>query len=291
MQGVSFCMPSYEGSGKYHAMIARSVCINANTKNANGAYQLMRYLMDYEQPLMQEVTDATRLTGIPVNRSVVDGQVETAKTIGGRSIFGKDGAARVLPLADEYAEVLLNGFENISSASFNNPKLLQIIEDTMGAYFDGTTSDYDSCVKELENKLKLYANGSALYKIVPLLHDYIELEGVIMKTLKKMSFILAAAILCASAAGCTGTSQKVEIKEPEGELSVYYVTSKSPAVRQMLDSFKTDNPNIKLNVEGFFTAEEMDNRLATELTSGKGPDVMVFDTSTSMDLTKMISRQ
>ena len=110
-----------------------------------------------------------------------------------------------------------------------------------------------------------------------------------MKLKKISSVFLASVMLCASVAGCTGNSQKVEIKEPEGELSVYYVTAKSPAVRQMLDSFKTDNPNIKLNVEGFFTAKEMDNRLSTELTSGKGPDVMIFDTSTSMDLTKMMA--
>lgn len=151
------CMPSFNGADKYQAAIERCVCVNANTKNASAAYSLVRYLMDYETPLSDNQTEQ-QYSGMPISRIAVKKQLETAKTIGGKKLTSKDGTVSVSPLREEYADDILNCFDNISSSSIVNPKLLEIISDSMGPYFDGTSSDYDACVKDLENKLKLYVN-------------------------------------------------------------------------------------------------------------------------------------
>ena len=103
------CMPSYEGAGKYQAVIERSVCVNANTKNTNAAYQLVRFFMDYQTPLMED-SMSQHYSGIPISRTAVEKQMETAKTIGGKYLKGKDGMIKVNPLSDEYADTILSCF-------------------------------------------------------------------------------------------------------------------------------------------------------------------------------------
>lgn len=157
MEPRFFALPTHEGSDTYHAMVMDLACVNANTKNANAAYQLVRYLMDYDAPLPQNSQQASSV-GIPVNRSVLEGQIQDTMTIGGQNIRSAGGLIPVSPLSEEHAQKVRDCLDRISSVSLFNPKVTQIFSDCMGPYLDGTTSDYEGCVKELENKLKLYVN-------------------------------------------------------------------------------------------------------------------------------------
>lgn len=157
LESQIFALPSHEDSGKYRAMAMEMALINANTKNANAAYQLVRYLMDYDRPLPQSAKSAQQI-GLPINRSVLEKQLETTKTIGGQHIKGADGMVPVLPLSEEHAQFIMKCISNVSSTGLYNQKVTTIVEDCMGPYINGVTSDYEGCVRELENKLKLYVN-------------------------------------------------------------------------------------------------------------------------------------
>ena len=93
------------------------------------------------------------------------------------------------------------------------------------------------------------------------------MEGFCMK-----KFLLALALLglllCFANCGKANT------------LTVYVVDTEPLYVRAV-DRFASDNPDINLEIEKFSNYEEMNDRLNTELMSGKGPDVLLLNSNQS----------
>ena len=78
-----------------------------------------------------------------------------------------------------------------------------------------------------------------------------------------LCLIFGAAILC-------GCSIKTE------ELTVYVINTEA-LYSSAVASFAEQNPDIKLNVVSFESYDDVSERLNTELMSGKGPDVLLFN--------------
>lgn len=108
-----------------------------------------------------------------------------------------------------------------------------------------------------------------------------------------LSFLLAGTILAFSLWGCGNASQEasapdasVKASDAEGELSVYAVASDAK-VDRYIEEFNLIYKNVKVEKRTFETQEEMDEKVKTELSAGKGPDVIIFDSATSLDVIKM----
>lgn len=104
--------------------------------------------------------------------------------------------------------------------------------------------------------------------------------------------LLAAVILAVAVCGCGTAAQGPAAEtsgtksEAEGELSVYAIAS-DDKVDQYIKDFNTVYKNVKVEKRVFETQEEFDETVRTELSDGTGPDVILFDEKTSLDLFKM----
>lgn len=68
-----------------------------------------------------------------------------------------------------------------------------------------------------------------------------------------------------------------------------YVVDTEPLYVRAVDRFASDNPDINLEIEKFSNYEEMNDRLNTELMSGKGPDVLLMHSNkSSTDAAKLV---
>lgn len=108
--------------------------------------------------------------------------------------------------------------------------------------------------------------------------------------MKKIIFALML-IACILLTGCTNTEQvskeQSEVgSKAEGSLSVYALQS-DDKVDAYIKDFNIQHKNVKVEKRGFETQEEMDETVKTELNAGKGPDVIIFDARSSLDLVKL----
>lgn len=107
-----------------------------------------------------------------------------------------------------------------------------------------------------------------------------------MKKITTFLVILLCVVLLFSA--CNNTEDPNQSTAGTGEkvLDVYYLAS-DPAATSIVKGYLSKDPNVKLNAVAFQSVEEMDLRISTESSSGKGADVVLFSSVTTLDTAKM----
>lgn len=111
--------------------------------------------------------------------------------------------------------------------------------------------------------------------------------------MKKLLSFLIALSLCSGMAGCSSgssssSSQSAEpVKPAEGSVLTVYYLSDTPAAAQIVSGYKAAYRDVVLEATEFSNAEQMDVQIATETGSGKGPDVILFPKTTTLDTAKM----
>ena len=85
---------------------------------------------------------------------------------------------------------------------------------------------------------------------------------------KKITLLAVGIIVVLLVLGVTGV-----LKRP---LTVYVDTT-VPLYREAVADFRKEHSDVKLKIVTFDSYEEMKTRVNSEIMSGKGPDVMLFD--------------
>ena len=113
--------------------------------------------------------------------------------------------------------------------------------------------------------------------------------------MKKSLFISVLLFVCIILfSGCTpgGTNSTTVTTKPDvsGSIDIYYLADDACSIH-ILKSFKSSTADVTINATGFSSVEEMDTRIAAEISGNKGPDVILFPSATSLDTTKMAMNQ
>ncbi len=107
-----------------------------------------------------------------------------------------------------------------------------------------------------------------------------------MKKISSVLIILLCFVLLLSACNNTENPGPTAATIGENTLDVYYLAS-DPAASFIVKGYLSKDPHVKLNAVAFQSVEEMDLRISTEATSGKGADVVLFSSGTTLDTAKM----
>ena len=118
--------------------------------------------------------------------------------------------------------------------------------------------------------------------------------------MKKLFVFLLCICLLLISAGCTEKTPTVSTdpsttadtdaettKTGKTVLDVYYLKTQFPTAEYIVRAFMLANPNVTVNITAFQDAEQMDLQIASELSAGKGPDVVFFTGATTLDTVKM----
>lgn len=106
----------------------------------------------------------------------------------------------------------------------------------------------------------------------------------------------AAVMLTAAGTGCSG-KDKVTIQEPTDKLVIYSGPEVDKALKAALSSFKNLYPNVEVEYKEFGTSDDPEaesNYLETiknELSSGKGPDLILMHSSEYDDIYRMMKSE
>lgn len=73
----------------------------------------------------------------------------------------------------------------------------------------------------------------------------------------------------------------------ESEFSIYLLKENFSDIADAVAQFRTENPEIALSITQFDTTEELDDTLIRDFNTNTGPDVVLFDYTTTLDLQKM----
>lgn len=118
--------------------------------------------------------------------------------------------------------------------------------------------------------------------------------------MKKLFVFLLCICLLLISAGCTEKTPTVSTdpsttadtdaettKTGKTVLDVYYLKTQFPTAEYIVRAFMLANPNVTVNITAFQDAEQMDLQIASELSAGKGPDMVFFTGATTLDTVKM----
>lgn len=143
-----FMVPS-ELSGEFHATVRDFGFISTKSNHKEQAYQVLRYLMDYDFYKLGIVYEE----GVPVNQNNFESQFQelcgmTKVTIGNKS-------KQVSTMSEELKKKLKEQIEQVHSASFPCPDEEQIFVESMTDYVNGVAS-FESCFQQMCNRLSIY---------------------------------------------------------------------------------------------------------------------------------------
>ena len=113
-----------------------------------------------------------------------------------------------------------------------------------------------------------------------------------MKRMCRLVLVILSTLALLSActpSGNTGTTGNTSPSEPAC-LDIYYLADDACSVH-MIQSFQSSTADITVNATAFNSVEEMDTRIAAEISGNKGPDVILFPSTTSLDTVKMAANQ
>lgn len=146
---IYYHMIPEETEGGYRATIRDFGFVNAKSNCPKAAYQLLKYLMDYDSYGLGVVYRA----GTPVNRNIFKSQFQKLSDI--TKITMGSNSLKVSPMSEELFEKIEKQMEQITSADFLHPDMEQIFVETMVDYVNGI-ADFDSCYQQMCNRLTLY---------------------------------------------------------------------------------------------------------------------------------------
>ena len=132
------------------AQVVQYGAINANTQNAEGAWELLHYLLDTSADRNFSKYETESVYYAPVNKSVYENCVSQLTSQSGP---GPDG--KVDPLDAEYGQLLSELPSRITESVIPNTALGALVQECMEPCLLGTDS-FDNCYATLEQRLKLY---------------------------------------------------------------------------------------------------------------------------------------
>ena len=113
-----------------------------------------------------------------------------------------------------------------------------------------------------------------------------------MKKLRLFLSVLMSVLLLFSGCMPGQKNDTTETKNTDAPVSleIYYLADDASSIH-IINSFKSTTVDITVNATGFASVEEMDTRIAAEISGNKGPDVILFPCTTSLDTAKMARNQ
>ena len=142
-------IPNTNGDGGYNANIISYGVVNSNSKNISEGYKLMKYLMNYDYKSEYESYS------LPIKKSAVTNILDKVK-IGYKSYqVSSTESISTLPWDNETIESFNYLLDHVTTSSFANAKVEEIINNTMQGFVSGTDS-FDTCYDKMINQLKLY---------------------------------------------------------------------------------------------------------------------------------------
>ncbi|MDD6033423.1 MAG: extracellular solute-binding protein [Oscillospiraceae bacterium] len=132
------------------AQIIQYGAINANTKQEDAAWKVLKYLYDYPSTMLFAKYDIEAACYAPVNPDSFDSCLHELTTFEGQGPGKKTDR-----LSEENAEVLWQISAGITRAVIPNPAVGAIVQDCMKPYLTGAV-DFDGCYDALIEKLELY---------------------------------------------------------------------------------------------------------------------------------------
>jgi len=139
--------------GGMTAQVVQYGAINANTKNADKAWNLLNYLLDYTSVEMNfSKYNKTAIYYAPIKKEVYEDCVEQLTSKKGPGPGGKVG-----PLSEENGKILSELPSQIKTSVIPNVALGMLVQESLDPYLSGTES-FDHCYDELIQKLGLYLN-------------------------------------------------------------------------------------------------------------------------------------
>lgn len=147
-------MPSYKGDDKPTAIIDSSLGISKNCKNKSAAYNFIKIAIS------EDIQSSPNLySSIPVNtKATKDLKQQYMNEV--NNIFQLPFIKTKIvkqPLSDNLQKYYSKVTENIQNAVITDYEVDQIMTESLTPYFEDKSS-YETCVKALENKIKLYIN-------------------------------------------------------------------------------------------------------------------------------------
>ncbi|MCI9219251.1 MAG: hypothetical protein HFH94_05885 [Lachnospiraceae bacterium] len=126
--------------------------VNANTRNAENAWKLLKYLMDAPMTVDFPKYETQSIYYAPVSAAVYEESVE--------ALSSKDGVGPgwpVKPLNEANAQLLLEIPGRIQEAVIPNAALGNLTQECMEPYFLGEDS-FENCYDKMIQRMKLYLN-------------------------------------------------------------------------------------------------------------------------------------
>ena len=143
---------SQRGSEDVTAQIIQYGAINANTKNAEGAWRLLQYILDAPVTMNYSKYETQNIYYAPVNAAVYEACVEELN-----SEKGPGPKQKVDPLNEENAKILSEIPARISKSVIPNASLGEVIQECIEPYLLGSDS-FDNCYDKLIQRVELYLN-------------------------------------------------------------------------------------------------------------------------------------
>ena len=126
--------------------------VNVNTKMPEQAYQLLKYILDYDVSSGWEENEAVSSYYAPVNLMLFQKAVDKLCCTRGY------GPVVVAPLSEENGENLKENVQKITGAVIPNANLGTRLQEILDPYFMGKSS-FDDCYDTLLNELQHYLNN------------------------------------------------------------------------------------------------------------------------------------
>ena len=147
-------MPTYKGGDKAVASIDLSLAISKNCKNKSAAYNFIKIAISEN---IQSSSNSS--SSIPVNTKAIK-ELKQQYMNGVNNIFQLPFIkAKIVqqPLSDNFQKYYSKVTDNIQNAVITDSDIEQMMMESLTPYFEDKSS-YETCVKTLENKVKLYLN-------------------------------------------------------------------------------------------------------------------------------------
>lgn len=139
--------------GGITAQVVQYGAINANTQNADKAWELLNYLLDYALVDMNfSKYNEAAIYYAPINKTIYE---ECIKQL--TSEKGPGPGKKVGPLSNENGKILSELPNQVSASVIPNMALGMLVQECLDPYLSGTDS-FDHCYDELIQKLGLYLN-------------------------------------------------------------------------------------------------------------------------------------
>ncbi len=134
------------------AQVIQYGAVNANTRNAEDAWKLLKYLMDAPVTVNFPKYETKSTYYAPVSAAVYE---ESVKTLSSESGFGPGW--QVDPLNEANAQLLQEIPQEIKETVIPNGALGNLIQECMDPYFLGEDS-FDNCYDKMIQRMELYLN-------------------------------------------------------------------------------------------------------------------------------------